>query len=283
MKMSLMKLSLATTMCCFMGASEMAFGQERAPSKPLHVETADVARLVRAKVPWTWLLKDPDAGVAVVTPDQLSQAQVIRKLAEVSRQRGLDSDMRYKRLRKALDDAALAEIARLYLEGRITISDATREAYLTSHPGRYDQYRLRHIYIATNDARDGSNRSDEQAHAIAKALRARLAKGEQFDALARRYSDDTATAAQGGELSVLLGAYMARPFLDAVRGHKDGFVTSPVRGDAGYHLILIDQHIPATVASASYQIDQDIVAERLPLLIDEAVAQATTRSDTTSR
>lgn len=260
----------------------MAADQGRVPSKPLPVEAADIARLVRAKVPWTWLLKDPDAGTAVVTPDQLSQARVIHRLAEVARKRGLDDDMRYKRLQVALDDAALAEITRLNLESQITITDADREAYLTSHPGRYDQYRLRHIYIAADGARDGSKRSDAQARAIAEALKTRLSGGAPFDALAREYSDDTATAAQGGELSVLLGAYMARPFLDAVRGHREDFVTPPVKGEAGYHLIRIDQHIPATAASASYQIDQDIVAERLPRLIEEAVAQAS-RSDAASR
>lgn len=261
----------------------MAMGQERAPSKPIPVETADVGRIVRAKVPWTWLLKDPDAGTAVATPDQLSQARVIRRLAEVARKRDLDEDMRYKRLQAALNDASLAEIMRLNLESQIKITDADREAYLTSHPGRYDQYRLRHIYVATYGARDGSNRSDAQARAIAEALKARLSGGAPFDALAREYSDDTATAAQGGELSVLLGAYMARPFLDAVRGHREDFVTPPVKGDAGYHLIRIDQQIPATAASASYQIEQDIIAERLPHLIDEALAQATSQSDTTSR
>ncbi|NJR79534.1 hypothetical protein HBH26_13165 [Sphingomonas sp. 36D10-4-7] len=282
MKSMFMKMFLAGVLCCLMGASGMAVGQERASSEPLPVETADVARLVRAKVPWTWLLKDPDAGTAVVTADQLSQARAIRRIAKLARSRSLDDDVRYTRLRNALDDAALAELARLDLERQITISDTAREAYLASHPGRYDQYRLRHIYIATNGARDGSNRSDGQARTIAEEIKARLASGEQFEALASQYSDDTATAAQGGELSVLLGAYMARPFLDAVRGRKEGFVTSPVRGDEGYHLIRIDQHIPATATSASYQIDQDIIAERLPSLIDAALAQAA-RPDVANR
>lgn len=278
-----MKLSLAGVVCCFPGGSGIAVGQERTPSAPPPVETTDVARLVRAKVPWTWLLKDPDAGTAVVTPDQLSQAQMIRRLARLARSRSLDADVRYMRLRSALDDAALAEIMRMDLESRIVISDAVRNAYVRSHPGRYDQYRLRHIYVATSGARDGSDRSDEQARTIADGLGARLAGGEQFDALARRYSDDTATAAQGGELSVLLGAYMARPFFDAVRGRPEGFVTSPVRADGGYHIIRIDQHIPATATSASYQIDQDIIAERLPKLIEEAVAQDAPRADAASR
>lgn len=269
------KFVIVLTGSCAMLASSVAQAQAQEPSlttRSVAPDILDAARLVRARIPWTWLLEDPEAGAAAVTDDQVVQADMIRRMAQVARHRGYDGDARYVRLRRALDDAALAEVARLSMKKAIPVTDADRRSYFVAHPGRYDQFRLRHIYIAMHAVRDGSRRSEAQALALAEEVEARLARGEDFEALARRYSDDTTTAAAGGELSVLTGAYLAKPFFAAVATASDGETTSPVKGDDGFHIIHVDQHIVGDTASAAYQIEQDILADRLPTLIRQAVA-----------
>src|SRR5690606_38077655 len=77
-------------------------------------------------------------------------------------------------------------------------TEAELRASYESNPDRFqsaEQRRARHILVAT-----GKDADDKAAASKAADIRARLEKGEDFAALARQYSDDTGSAANGGEL-----------------------------------------------------------------------------------
>lgn len=234
--------------------------------------TVDLARVVRAKVPWSWLLDDPPQAMLAITPDDLSEADTMLRLASVARQRGYNTDPRFMRLREAMNDAALAELARLNIERGISITDADRQLWFSTHPHRYDQFRLRHIFVGMHGNRIGTDRTETEAASLAREIAARVQRGEKFEALAHRYSDDMTTAAQGGELSILIGAFMAEPFFAAVADAPTGTTTAPVKGEDGFHIIHVDQRIEASVVDAGYYVDQDIMTERLPVAIRQAIA-----------
>ena len=58
-----------------------------------------------------------------------------------------------------------------------------------------DEVKARHILLRPNEIRD-----DERTRELARQLRERLEAGADFAALARDYSDDSATASQGGDM-----------------------------------------------------------------------------------
>jgi peptidyl-prolyl cis-trans isomerase C len=79
--------------------------------------------------------------------------------------------------------------------------------------------------------------SEEEAN----KLKADLAAGGDFAALAKANSKDTGSGANGGDLGWFgLGA-MVKPFEDAVVAAKVGEVTGPIKSDFGYHLILVSE------------------------------------------
>lgn len=94
------------------------------------------------------------------------------------------------------------------------------------------QSHARHILIRTNELV-----SDSDARARLDALRKRIQQGEDFAALARQYSDDTASAHQGGDLGWISPGMMVPPFEKALDALQVGEISKPVRTGFGWHLI----------------------------------------------
>jgi len=80
-------------------------------------------------------------------------------------------------------------------------------------------------------------RTDAEAKALAESLRQRILAGEDFAALAREYSDDTGSGAQGGDLSWFGRAAMVAPFAEAAFTLPVGEISEPIKTQYGYHLI----------------------------------------------
>lgn len=93
-----------------------------------------------------------------------------------------------------------------------------------------------HILLEVGDAR-----SEAEAIELAESLRARIEEGESFQALAREYSDDRASAEFGGELGPVEPGAFVEPFEEALFALGEGEVSAPVRTDFGIHLIRLDQ------------------------------------------
>ena len=73
-------------------------------------------------------------------------------------------------------------------------------------------------------------------------------KGEDFGKLAAELSQDTATAAKGGDLGWFGKGQMVAPFEEAAFSLKVGEISQPVQSDFGWHVIqVIDRaNLPLT-------------------------------------
>ena len=100
-----------------------------------------------------------------------------------------------------------------------------------------------HILIAVNVAADASagekEEAEEKALEKAKKIIKKLKKGEKFETLAKKYSDDEGSASNGGNLDYFEPDEMVTEFADAVRSLKvDEYTKEPVKTQYGYHIIL---------------------------------------------
>jgi foldase protein PrsA len=73
----------------------------------------------------------------------------------------------------------------------------------------------------------------------AKEIKAKLDKGEDFAKLAKKYSQDPGSAANGGDLGWFGPGKMVKEFEDAAYKLKVGQVSDPVKTDYGYHIIKV--------------------------------------------
>jgi peptidyl-prolyl cis-trans isomerase C len=90
-----------------------------------------------------------------------------------------------------------------------------------------EQYKLRHILVATKEEAD--------------SVIAELRQGADFVALAQARAEGR-TGPNGGELGWLTADSMPPPFAEAVRALTVGsYSPEPVQTDAGYHVILLEE------------------------------------------
>ena len=156
---------------------------------------------------------------------------------EVNRDRFLrpeSVDLEYVQIRLAdvardipVDDAALRD----YYER--SIADAAGP----------EERRASHILISADD------RGDAEARALAESLFARIRDGEDFAELAREYSDDTGSGADGGDLGWAEPGFFVEEFEDALWGLSEaGELAGPVETIFGWHVIRLDEIRESDVA-----------------------------------
>ena len=91
---------------------------------------------------------------------------------------------------------------------------------------------VRHILIKPNEVLD-----DAAAQRLAGDLVERIRGGEDFGSLARQYSDDIGSAAEGGELGWTNPGQMVPEFEAAMASATEGEVTEPFRSEFGWHIL----------------------------------------------
>ncbi|MEO6928344.1 MAG: SurA N-terminal domain-containing protein, partial [Casimicrobiaceae bacterium] len=101
-----------------------------------------------------------------------------------------------------------------------------------------------HILIAVKpDASDADKAAaKKKADDVAAKVRANPA---DFAKLAKEFSQDPGSAAQGGDLGSFAHDAMVKPFADAVFAAKTGEIVGPVLSDFGYHVIKVGAITPA--------------------------------------
>jgi len=125
------------------------------------------------------------------------------------------------------------------------VTDADIQQYYQQHISNYQieaQVKVRHILISVNS-------QDPKADAIAKAkaqgILDQLHHGADFAKLAKEYSDDPGSKAQGGELGWIKHGATVPAFDKAAFALQPGQTSDLVRSRYGYHIIQVEAKQPA--------------------------------------
>lgn len=137
----------------------------------------------------------------------------------------------------------------------------------------------RHILVMAD-----KQATEEQVAAARKkidGILARVKKGEDFAALAKKYSEGP-SAPNGGDLGTFGRGSMVKPFEDAAFALKPGQVSGVVRTQFGFHIIKVEDVTPRRVKSLAEVHDEirqrlaedkaaDTVADTLDTVFDEVM------------
>ncbi|WP_296220899.1 SurA N-terminal domain-containing protein [Pseudomonas sp. UBA2684] len=122
-----------------------------------------------------------------------------------------------------------------------------QSAYENEIANLAEQRQAAHILVEVSDSL-----SDEQAKAKIDDVQKRLQQGEDFAALAKEFSDDPGSAANGGDLGYAGPGVYDPAFEDALYALRDSEVSAPVRSEFGWHLIkLLGVQAPEVPSLAS--------------------------------
>lgn len=133
---------------------------------------------------------------------------------------------------------AYGELRLDQVAAQVPVIDDDLRALYAENKDRYtepERRRARHILVA-----------DEKT---AQDVLAQLKAGKDFAALAKQYSTDTVSAANGGDLGFATRTTFVAPFADALFGMKVGETRGPVKTQYGYHIIQLEAIEPGKTKS----------------------------------
>ncbi|MYL24124.1 peptidylprolyl isomerase [Halomonas alkaliantarctica] len=198
--------------------------------------------------------------------------------------------------------------------GNIDVSQAELERYYEENAGRFErpeQVRLRYVVVDREEMAEdveveeaelreawrdrhrdadrdvahimityGDERTREQAQARAEEALAALESGESFAETAARYSDDTASAEDGGDLGEISRGFFGEAFDEAAFSLEEGEISSAVEMDNAFHIINVQEIDRPAFEEQRERLRQDVAMrevedefnQRVQQLIDESFA-----------
>jgi len=127
------------------------------------------------------------------------------------------------------------------LQSRIVLPEQDLKTYYEQNLQRLsgqEQRRASHILI--NAAKDLPEADKQKARSKAEELLAAVRKAPKtFAEVARKNSEDTGSAQNGGDLDFFSRGAMVKPFEDAAFALKKGDISDIVTSDFGFHIILL--------------------------------------------
>lgn len=176
-------------------------------------------------------------------------------LLQEGRRQGLDQGAAIReQMERLKEQLMLDELMRQALQAADAVSDADVDAYVAAHPESIRQpqmVHLAHVVTATPE--------------MAKDIKRRLDQGQDFGAIARKFSIDVASRGKGGELGVYREgegpAAVEREFLNL----KVGAISEPIQTEKGFRIVKLLAREPEDQkkkALAKARLKQELQAER---------------------
>lgn len=158
-------------------------------------------------------------------------------------------------------------------EGREVDEAVLRDAWREQN--RDADRRVSHIMITF-----GNERTRDEAQQLAETAREALENGESFADTALRYSDDTASAEEGGDLGVISRGFFGDAFDEAAFGLEEGDVSQPVEMDNAFHILQVTDIQGPTFEEQRNELAREVALrevgdefnQRVQQLIDESFA-----------
>lgn len=170
------------------------------------------------------------------------------------------------------------------MQAHTKVDEAAILAYYDAHKNENESVKAKHILIRVKGApmpgvEGKPELTEEQALAKANEVRAKLVGGADFAVVAKADSDDTGSAAQGGDLGEFRRGMMVPPFETAAFALKVGEISQPVKSPFGYHIIVVQEHKLKTLDEARADIEKAVRPELARKAIEDMRAKAAVKMD----
>jgi peptidyl-prolyl cis-trans isomerase C len=148
----------------------------------------------------------------------------------------------------------------------IAVTDADLNEFYTKNPDKFQQpeaVHVLHILLRTPENADEATR--KKAKADAQTVLGKLKKSGDFAALAKQYSQDPGSAANGGDLGFVTKGQTVPAFEQAAFALKAGELSGVVESPFGFHVIKMLEHRDARtvpLAEVKPQVEQFLKNER---------------------
>ena len=214
---------------------------------------------------------------AIVTRDQILKSihpsdSELKAFYEANKARYVNSIPEKRKVQYALIDTAK-------LEAQTQVTPDELQSYYNQHREEFrepEQVNVRHILVKTPPAgADGKvdQKAVDAARAKAEDVLKQLKAGAKFEDLAKKYSDDPGSAANGGSLGWIGKGRTVPEFEKAAFSLPKGGTSDLVQSSYGFHIIHVDDKKEAglkTLSEVKAQIEPVIKQQKVAQLADRA-------------
>ena len=151
------------------------------------------------------------------------------------------------------------------LDAKTAVTPEQVNDFYVKNPAAFQQgerVKASHILVRVQANADPAER--EKARAKAAGLLADVKAGKDFAALAKQYSDDPGSGAQGGDLGYFQRGQMVPPFEQAAFALAVGQTSDLVTSDFGFHIIRVTDKQPGrtqTLDEVRAEIEQYLLGQ----------------------
>ncbi len=187
----------------------------------------------------------------------------MEELERVARQQGVNFEDFKASIRNQL---LTQQVVRDEVGRRLQLTQADELKYYNEHKDQFqrpEQVRLSEILVPLSE--NATPAEIVQAQKKAEALRAQVAQGGDFAAIAKKDSGGP-TAAQGGELGDFKRGQLAKVLEDQTFALKVGDSTQPIRTRQGFVILKVtahDQAGPAPLSAVEPQVQEAIYTQQM--------------------
>jgi foldase protein PrsA len=132
-------------------------------------------------------------------------------------------------------DVVSNDVRNKIIKGKDNVTDAQISSYYNKNKQRFAQPERRDLLVVLT-------RTKAKADAAKKALDG----GQKWAAVAKKFSIDEASKAQGGKLPGVAKGQQEKAFNDAIFGAKKGVTTGPIKTQFGYYVFQVTNVTAAT-------------------------------------
>lgn len=207
-----------------------------------------------------------------------ADADVIRQLDDIRKQNHMDSlddleraakqqGISFEDFKAQIRNQILTQqVVREEVGRRLQMSQADETNYYNAHKAEFDQPEQVHLSeILVPLSETATPAEIATAEAKAAGLKARVAAGETFADVARKYSGGP-SAAQGGDLGAFKRGALAKVLEDATFSLPVGSATAPIRTRQGFVVLKVsahDQPGPAPMEQVEQQIQEQLYTQAM--------------------
>jgi peptidyl-prolyl cis-trans isomerase C len=210
----------------------------------------------------------------------------MKLLAAEARRRKIDQTPAFKTQQAFQLDNLLAGLVYQDMAKTLPVTDEQERAWFAQHISDYEKVRARHILIRMKGSPvpvkpDQKDLTEAEALAKAQELRQKLLAGADFASVAKTESDDTTSAAKGGELGLVAHGQMVPSFEEAAFKTPPGQLSEPVKSQYGYHIIKVEEKQSRTFEEVRAEVSTKLRAELIQKTLAEMRKNATVAFDPT--
>ncbi|MFQ5601795.1 MAG: peptidylprolyl isomerase [bacterium] len=179
-----------------------------------------------------------DKQVDMLLEDQIKQMiQQAGSEEQVEKYFGMTVRQIRREFRKEVEERLLVDRIKAKKDQDVHISRREVEAFYKAHrdslPELKESVKIRHILIPIEASQSAETAAREKIEAILE----RLKKGEDFQELARQFSEDPGSADKGGNLGVMERGDLVKEFEEVAFALEPGQISDIVKTRFGFHII----------------------------------------------